>query len=582
MKYSKLRLIRQQLGLSTSTLSAFGFLLGLAVSAGFIALWAQSKQHNIAVRAIFFQQQHATLSHWHLQVDRTLKVSQRVDKGLSRYKGELAYLTDSQTSTLEKAVVNLGSATAMETGALSEVATAVTKTKAAWLPLAYHHEDLLTSRNKYLSPSKKHYLAYKEQLAGLTATVGSIAARHKAELYLWADLAFFSMLALTLLGSTFLLGVLNVWAKRTRVYAQVLATVEHILPRRLVSLVTPSGEIVVAFSDPEPAVSSRTNASTSRRSSLPLTLAEEEESEPHIINWRKPSTKPSITHSGTESWTSETWFEFTLPANLKLAKDHPVWISPIGGQSLGYDGPPATDFTSLLSLVHPDERYTFVQVLRTHLQDISGKTRFNLHLRLLDASGAFQPVEIEAHTQRTSSGAPFRIRGYWRAEEISTVSSMIGDLKLTVSNGTLYSEPQQEVTLSLPGTFRLKGQGKVNWGPEALEMGLVGEKESLSLTFQQWVGHLHPDDLDAIKAEWDWLQEHHEEVERFYWQFRHRNTQQHWVMLSLQGVVIKGAGPAKRLATVATASPLSSDKAGVRAEYERRFSLHQEIQAIAV
>lgn len=534
-----LRLIRLRSGIKTATLATLIGLFVFSVVTGAGALWSQKKQASEAQLVIFYKKQAATLSHWFQRVDRTRLIGQRVDKGLARYKGELAYLNDSQTKTLLKTGASITSISSEEImGSAQEAFAAASK---AWSPIAFHHEDLLTSQNKYLSPSKKHYEAYKTHLRELEEVVSGIANRHLAELKFWSLVSTLLISASLAFAVAFLVFACWTWwvVSGNDKFSYKLRGIKNV--------VNGPG---LAFAGGSVANTSAQFTGSSGEVATIADLAQDPVAAP-VVNWRKPLNlrvnEPAA--SSQLAWTSETWFEFALPSDLKIAKDHAVWLSPIGCQSLGYADAPAKTFNDLILLLHPEERYTFVQVLRTHLQDLSGKTRFNVHVRLRNAMGNYVSVEMEAVTQRAANGAPLRIRGYWRNEE--------QDFDATAITAPAFRVTKQEqlisteVTLSLPGTFKLKGQAKVTWGPEAVELNLVQDNQKLSLSFAEWVGYLHPEELASLKEEWDWLHENGHLVERFYWQFQHRDVNQQWQALALQGVVIKGPGNnGKRLAAV--------------------------------
>lgn len=416
------------LGLPKVLLASLAVCAVLAIGAGSLAIWSQEQQLGHWQYVKRFQQLTVNTEHWLHKVSRTQLIGRRVHNGLARYKGELAYLNDSQTKAWKIAQAeqtsyqeSLAEADVYE----AQIQNTLKAVLASWKPIEGHHDDLLTGRNRFLTPTAKHYTRYKANIKLLYGFQNRLLGRHKSGAEYWSGIDFYACIAALSSGSLFII-ILLAWVLAPEF--SILRTAFRLTYKKLNK---------ESYFNPVHLQPASTSRSVDNRFIAPSNAKEETIQQPSLE--QKVQVDQAVqselisTQGHYNDWQSETWFEFSLPENLKIIGLHPVWVSEIGSLSLGYEGAAAKTFAEMVNLVHPDQRYTFIQVLRTHLQDLTGTARFHVFVKLASAKGVYQEVEFEATTQRAENGMPQRMRGYWRPAPAMQDSMHISQLKQDVA-----------------------------------------------------------------------------------------------------------------------------------------------------
>ncbi len=272
----------------------------------------------------------------------------------------------------------------------------------------------------------------------------------------------------------------------------------------------------------------------------PLEMISLSRSRPSFVNEMQASHQ-------SEAFRSETWFEFSLPSDLQLTGKHPIWISAVGSKALGYQMPPATTFAALLELFHPDERFTFLQVLRTHLQDLSGETPLQMVCRLKQSTGEYIRVDLEAATERTENGHPMRLRGFW-----TTLNDFVATPSHVPPMGHFRREgfDVQAYTWELPTSFLVQDYDICVWSEGFAKMLGYGQ-HNMPITCQDVRAMIHPEDFMPFVASWTKLLNNYEDIERFDWIVRLRNANGDYTLVTMQGVIMNNIlGQPYRLAGV--------------------------------
>jgi hypothetical protein len=262
-----------------------------------------------------------------------------------------------------------------------------------------------------------------------------------------------------------------------------------------------------------------------------------------LMSLNRHQTK--ATYAPVTKAISETWFEFSLPSDLVLNSNHPIWISAIGCQSLGYVTSPADTFSKLLELFHPEVRFTFLQVLRTHLRDTSGQTPLQISCKLRMASGEYIAVEINAITERTYLGQPSRLRGYWK-EAANAIAMPESTPFLVRGRGEGFG--LQDYTWEMPIDFLTQDYDICKWSDGFSDL-LGYDQQDMPITCQEVRAMIHSEDYHDFCSSWDYILAHYKDLDRFVWKIRMMNSSGQYITLTLQGVVLNNlVGQPYRLA----------------------------------
>ncbi|NYE22593.1 methyl-accepting chemotaxis protein [Pigmentiphaga litoralis] len=106
------------------------------------------------------------------------------------------------------------------------------------------------------------------------------------------------------------------------------------------------------------------------------------------------------------------WDLTVLPTD-PLNPRNPFWWSQAFRRQLGFETieefPDVTDSWS--SRIHPDDKQGVLDTLLAHLNDRSGKTRFDVRYRLRLKNGSYHWFNSRAQTKREPDGTPIRVVG---------------------------------------------------------------------------------------------------------------------------------------------------------------------------
>lgn len=263
---------------------------------------------------------------------------------------------------------------------------------------------------------------------------------------------------------------------------------------------------------------------------VPVDQIELEPIEPLVLD--QPS---SYTESGANQskGSGQAWFEFSLPDDLLIGGNHPVWIDDAGLTSLGYNANSVNTFAKLVELFHPDERFTFLQVLRLHLQDKTGNTPMCLAARLRKANHDYAVVTISALTERASDGTALRIKGTWVDQGTSK--------ELVNSNPVLIKSAEglmaDDLTWQMPIRFFDSENEVCNWSP-SFAKALGYEPYNMPISAAQVKAIVHPEDLYNLLASINSIVKAYSMIDRFNWQVRMLHASGRYVLVMLQGVVL--------------------------------------------
>lgn len=110
--------------------------------------------------------------------------------------------------------------------------------------------------------------------------------------------------------------------------------------------------------------------------------------------------------------TTEGLWDVILPKDGEVKDDTKFWWSPKFKSLLGYnDNEFAHEFRSLKWSIHPDERPKALDLFKAHLEDKTGRTKFDLEVRLKLKDNTYSWFRVVGTTLRDSDGNPLRFAG---------------------------------------------------------------------------------------------------------------------------------------------------------------------------
>lgn len=183
-----------------------------------------------------------------------------------------------------------------------------------------------------------------------------------------------------------------------------------------------------------------------------------------------------------------------------LTMDHEIWWSEQFRRLLGFHG--EADFPDILnswaSRLHPEDRDHTMSAFVAHLQDLSGKTPYDVTYRLACRDDVYRWFRARGETVRDRRGRPLRVAGSMsditddlrRREQLDTALTRF-ELAIEMLSDGLWD---MEVRASDPVNAR-----NVIWWSQQLRrlLGFDGV-EDFPNVLESWASCLHPEDKNRV------------------------------------------------------------------------------------